>query len=379
MIINPSSWLEISASAFNHNLSQFKKAIGTGRLLAPVIKGNAYGHGMIEIATLCEANDNVDWLCVVKLSEALALRHNGITKPILILGFIDEDPAKAVGKNIEYPCSDYESACELNTIGQRTNSRINIHLKVDTGLARFGVQPDFVLTLMQKIRNLPFININGIWSHCAESHNQDQSFTHEQINTFKTCITNMAANNIAIPLKHMGNSAATTSHDLSFCNLFRVGLGVYGYWSSESMQKITQHAFPDFTLQPVASWKTRIMCIKKISAGKSIGYDRTAYAQQNTTVALLPIGYDDGYNPFLSNKALIGIDNCYAPIIGRVAMNVTTIDITHIKNAQVGSIVTLIGSDQNYNALTLAQSVQINNPRYITTNIKASIPRIVIE
>jgi alanine racemase len=145
------------------------------------------------------------------------------------------------------------------------------------------------------------------------------------------------------------------------------------------MQKITQHAFPDFTLQPVARWKTRIMCIKKISAGKSIGYDRTAYAQQNTTVALLPIGYDDGYNPFLSNKALVGIDNCYAPIIGRVAMNVTTIDITHIKNAQVGSIVTLIGSDQNYNALTLAQSVQINNPRYITTNIKASIPRIVIE
>lgn len=379
MIINTPSWLEISTSAFNHNINQFKKAIGSERLLAPVIKGNAYGHGMIEIATLCEASDNVDWLCVVKLSEALALRDHGITKPILILGFIDEDPAKALGKNIEYPCSDYESAYELNTIGQRTNSRINIHLKVDTGLGRFGVQPNFVLRLIQKIRTLPFININGIWSHCAESHNQDQSFTHEQINTFKTCITNITANNITIPLNHMGNSAATTSHNLSFCNLFRVGLGVYGYWSSESMQKITQHTFPGFTLQPVAQWKTRIMCIKKIPAGKSIGYDRTAYAQQDTTVALIPIGYDDGYNPFLSNKALVGIDSCYAPIIGRVAMNVTTIDVTHIKNVQIGSEVTLVGSDQNYDALTLAQNSKINNPRYIMTTIKALIPRIIVE
>lgn len=377
MIISPSSWLEISASAFNHNILQYKKVIG-GSLLAPVIKSNAYGHGMIEIGQLCEQNNNVAWLCVAKLSEALTLRTHHITKPILILSLIDDDPVVAVGKNIEYACSDYELAYELNKVGKRTNSLVHIHLKLDTGLSRFGTYPNAALSLVKNIKNLPFIRINGIWSHCAESHKADQEFTRSQIEQFDSFINVLKTNNIHIPLKHMGNTAATTAHKLANCNFFRTGLGVYGYWPSESTKIITQNLNANFTLKPIASWKTRILHIKKIPAGHSIGYDRTATTQQDTTIALLPIGYDDGYNPFLANKGIVGIGSSYAPIVGRIAMNIITIDVTHIKDAHKGQEVVLLGNDPQYNALALAHSIQIYNPRYVTTTIHSSIPRIIV-
>lgn len=378
LVTQTSSWLELSARAFNHNVSHYKKAIGAS-LLAPVIKANAYGHGLVEVGQLCEKNNNVDWLCVVKLSEALDLRNNGITKPILVLGIIDEDPLKSVHKDIAYACSDYESAYILNAAGERTSSIINIHLKIDTGLARFGIRPHEALFLIKSILKLPFIKIQGIWSHCAESHKEDQVFTQSQIEQFNSLIKELTTNNIIIPIKHMGNSAATTAHDLSQCNFFRVGLGVYGYWPSESTQTITQQMFPDFTLQPIACWKTRIIHIKKVTAGNSIGYDRTAYAQHDTIIALLPVGYQDGYSPFLSNKGVVGINNTCAPIIGRIAMNIITIDITHIDNAYVGQEVILLGDHENYNASTLARTIEIYNPRYITTCINPAVNRVITD
>jgi alanine racemase len=373
------AWVEISAPAFAHNIEQLRLIIGPDNMLAPVIKSNAYGHGMVEIAQLCEKNSNVNWLCVAKLSESLTLREQGIAKPILVLGIMDADPAMALGKNIEFACSDYETASLLSALAEKNGERVGLHIKIDTGLARFGVTPNGAISLIKQIRALPNITINGVWSHCAESHKADREFTLKQIEQFNSVLHALEAENIEIPLKHMGNSAATMAHDLAHCNFFRIGLGVYGYWPSESTQQITNLAWPTVTLKPVASLKTKIIAIKKVAAGASIGYDQTFVAPQDMTVALLPVGYDDGYSPFLSNKAQVKIGEQYAPVIGRVAMNITTIDISAIPDAQVGTQVTLLGPDAPINAHALAQLTQINNPRYITTSLKPSILRIILE
>jgi len=379
MIFSPPSWLEISTSAFDHNISQYKRIIGPSNILAPVIKSNAYGHGLIEIGRLCELNNNIGWLCVVKLSEATTLRANGITKPILMLGFVDKDPAQTVNMNIEYACSDFEQASYFSSIGQQTSSYINLHIKVDTGLARFGTYPDQVIVLIKKIQSLPYIKINGIWSHFAESHNPDQAYTRLQLQHFNNLLHDLKKSDISIPYKHMSNSAAITNYDLQHCNLFRVGLGIYGYWPSEFTQNNTQLQYPDFTLKPVATWKTRILHIKSVPAGHSIGYDRTVIAQENKTIALLPVGYENGYSSFLSNKGFVGIAGDCAPTLGRVAMNIITIDITHIKDAYIGQEVTLLGNHHRYNAEALADATQINNPRFITTNIKADTPKVIVD
>lgn len=370
------SWIELSASAFNNNASRYKQTIGTS-ILAPVIKANAYGHGIIEIGQLCEQNNNIDWICVVKLSEALMLRDHHVTKPILILGFLDDDPVKALCKNITYACSDYEQAAYFNNIGKKTNTLVSIHLKIDTGLSRFGRPSSEASAVIAQIQTLDFVRITGIWSHCAESHNEDRAYTRAQVAQFKNLVTTLTTQGIHIPLRHMGNSAATTTHELSFCNFFRVGLGMYGYWPSEFTKTVTQNLSPDFILQPIMQWKTRILYIKQVPAGTPIGYDRTVIAQKDTTIALLPVGYEDGYSPFLSNKGVVGIGNEYAAIVGRIAMNITTIDITHIPDAHVGQEVILLGNDPHYNAIALANTIQIHNPRFVTTSIKSSIPRIV--
>jgi len=373
------AWIEISAQAFAHNIAQFRHIIGPNAQLAPVIKSNAYGHGMLEIAQLCEKNDDVNWLCVAKLSESLALREQGITKPILVLGIMDADPALALGRNIEFACSDLQTALALSVLSTAAGHVTALHIKIDTGLARFGVEPDGAVALIKKIRELPNIIINGVWSHCAESHKADRAFTLEQIERFNGVLRALEDEKIDIPLKHMGNSAATMAHDLADCNFFRIGLGVYGYWPSESTQQITNLAWPTITLKPVASLKTTIIAIKKVAVGASIGYDQTFVAPQDMTIALLPVGYDDGYNPLLSNKAQVKVGERYAPIIGRVAMNITTIDISDIPEAQIGTQVTLLGPDTPINAHTLAQLTQINNPRYITTSLKPSLSRIIAE
>ncbi len=381
----PLSWLEISVSAFNNNVYHYKKAIGNTAILAPVLKGDAYGHGMLEIGQLCEQNENVNWICVLKLSEALTLRNNGINKPILVLGIIDDNPEKAINKEIEFSCFNLQDATELNQIAQRHTSPINIHLKIDTGLSRFGIYPDQAISLIKNIQQLSHIAITGIWSHCVESYHEDQTFTHLQINQFKSLLAKLEQEKINIPIKHMGNSAATTAHDLSFCNLFRVGLGTYGYWPSESTRIITQKKHPGFTLKPIATWKTYILEIRHIKKGTFIGYDRSYTAPEDMTIALLPIGYADGYNPFLSHKGYVLIDGIQTPLIGRVAMNIITIDISHIKNAHKQQEVILVdnnynqNSDNNFcNAQTIADLCEIKNPRYITTSIKSSIPKFIV-
>lgn len=372
--MTPRTWIEIDSTAFNHNVSQYKKIMGE-RFLAAVIKANAYGHGILEIGQLAQENSQIHMLCVAALSEALLLRAHAISKPILVLSTIDDDLEKLVYQNIHVAVFNKEMLDEINSAGRQTNQRIPVHLKIDTGLSRLGIIPQHAPELLDYIATLPFITLAGIYSHFAESSNADQSFTLEQTERFQNFL---ATRSTLPPYIHLSNSAGTTSLDLPFCSMARVGCGLYGAWPSPANKKITVERYPDFYLKPVLSWKTRISYTNIIQAGKPIGYDRTFMAQRDTKIATLPIGYYDGYDFRLFNKGSVLIRGSYAPIIGRISMNVMTVDITDIPDAQPGDEVTLIGAQPPIDAYSLGMLAGNPNVREILTKINAAIPRNIV-
>ena len=371
------TWIEISKSALNHNFAQYKSIIGSG-ILAPVIKSNAYGHGLIEVGTLCEESPHVGFLFTAMLSEALILRAHGVSKPILVHNYIDTNLDQAAHQNIDFVIDSFDTAQQLNTVGAQHNAIFNVHIKVDTGLSRLGITPEQVLTFIHDIKQLPHIKLTGICTHFAESSKKEQQFTHHQLEVFNTVLNTLEQHHITIPYKHVANSAATTSLKLNRCNFFRVGIGTYGLWPSQANKKKTLSNYPNFSLQPILTWKTRIIALKKVPAQRYVGYDRTYQTSKDTIIATLPIGYYDGYDFRLFNKATMRVNNYYAPVIGRVSMNLTTIDVTDIPNIQLGTEVIILGDYPHINAHELSMLAENPNVREITTKINTAIPRIIV-
>jgi len=379
------TWVEVSKEAIEHNIAQYKKVIGDA-ILAPVIKSNAYGHGLVEVGQICEKNKNVGWLCTATLSEALTLRKNNITKPILVLSYIGKNFEQAVLQNISLVAYDMHTIKKLNEVGKSLGKKCHVHIKIDTGLSRLGVLAEQAITFIQEVKACKFIHIQGIWTHFAESHSQDRSFTNQQLQLFKDIINKLEKDNIHIPIKHVANSSATTTLDFEkskdlniskYGNFFRLGICLYGYWPSEYVKKITQEKYPNFTLKPAMTWKTKIFCIKHIKKNSFISYNREYQVKRDSKIALLPTGYFDGYDLRLSNKAFVLIHNTLAPTVGRICMNITVVDITELKDVNIGDEVILIGDYPHINASDIAQTCNLN-PREIVTKINAEIPRIII-
>ena len=373
---HPSSWVEIDASAFNHNIAQYKSVI-TPALLAPVIKSNAYGHGIEIMAKLCEQNNQIDYICVVALSEALFLRSIGIQKPILVLSIIDGELESAVAYNIGLVVFDLATVQELDRIGNMLNKKVHVHIKIDTGLSRLGISETAALSFIETVHRLPHIFVGGIFTHFASSEKEDQTFTNLQIDRFNFVIDQLAARGIHIPLKHTSCSAAITGNHRSHHTMARMGIGIYGLWPSQENKIMTQHVYPHFSLRPVLTWKTRIMLVKEISAGSYVGYDQTFKAEKNIRIATLPIGYWDGYDRRLSNKGTMLVHGQRAPVVGRIAMNLTMIDVTGIP-AAVGDEVTLLGSQTGVTADDLAHQCDTINYE-IVTRINPLAPRVAKE
>ncbi len=376
MIQTPHTWIEISKSALEHNIKSYKKAIGASAL-GVVVKSNAYGHGIIEVAKICQTSPDADWLMVATLCEALTLRNAGITKPILVIYFIDEDPRKAVEKNIDVMVSDWQTLHELNEIGIAANKKCNVHLKVDSGMSRFGFLPQEIVPVIKNAQQMQGIHINGIYSHLAQAANPDQSFNREQEANFLKVLEAIKAEGITIPYQHLSNTAGTTALDTPHTNMVRIGLGTYGWWPSQANKDITQAKYPDFDLKPVLAFKSRILQIRHLEADRFVGYDRTYKTIKPTTIAVLPVGYFDGYDRRLSSKGILLIRNQYAPVIGIIAMTTTIVDITHIPEAQVGDEVVLMGDYERITPTQLANVVGSFNPREILTRLNPMIPRIV--
>ncbi|HEX4069128.1 MAG TPA: alanine racemase [Candidatus Babeliales bacterium] len=358
------TFLEISTSAFNYNVNYYKNIIGYHNKLAAVIKGNGYGHGLHQMAYVCQQNEHIDWLLVMQLSEALALQN--ISKPILILGYSDVPIENAIGKNIQFMIDNLAYAQKLNTVGKQHSYQFDVHIKVDTGLSRMGILAPDAIIFIHQIQQLDYINIVGICSHFSASDSQPE-FTAQQYTQFNNVITDLFSKNITVPYIHMSNTAAISNIQYkNYFNFFRMGIGLYGLGHERSH------------LQPIMTWKTHITHIKTIPANSYVSYAGEYQTKRTTRIALLPIGYYDGYKFRFSNKTSVLINGTLAPVIGRVAMNITIVDVTDI-TADTDDEVVLMGPYQKIGAHDLAELGNIKNVREILVGINPAFTRIITE
>lgn len=370
------SWVEINQQAVIHNIAQYKRIIGD-RELAVIVKSNAYGHGMLPIARICEENSNVRWLCTASLSEALQLRQQGITKSILVLTYVDADLDLAVVHDIELVVYDIATLQKLQQCAERLKKIMRIHIKVDTGLSRLGIPRDQVMDLIQVAADMSHIKINGIFTHLAESERAQQEFTDQQIADMRSLRLSLQARNVMIPYHHYSCTAALTAVSHDDYNFARMGLGIYGLWPSKTNKETALQKYEDFFLKPVLTWKTRVVQVKRVSIGNAVGYARTYTTTRDSILAVLSIGYWEGYDRKLSNQGVVCVNNAYAPVVGRISMNVTVIDVTDIPEVAVGQEVTLLGAEQPISAEAIAEKIGTINWE-VVTRINPLLPRIVV-
>lgn len=368
----PITWVEISRSAVFHNIRALRRLLSPGTELMPIIKSNAYGHGFKAMASLCVAGKS-KWIGVVNAQEAITLQRLHPRLRILILSFFD--PAELttlIRKKIRITIYGLSAAKKINGIAKRLHSKAFIHLKVDTGTSRLGVLPHEAIVLANNIRKLEHVVLEGIFTHFADAENPNQLVTKQQLNQFNIVIAKLEQQGMRIPIKHAACSAALMLNKKTHFSLARAGIALYGLNSIES-----KHA--TVLLKPVLSWHTRIIQVKRLPAGCRIGYGQTYRTPKAITLAIVPVGYWDGYDRKLSNIGQVLIHGKKCPIRGRICMNLMMIDVTGVRQVKAGDRATLIGYTRavRISADDLAQQVGTINYE-IVTRINPLIPHIIV-
>jgi alanine racemase len=372
------SHIELHRSHFFENIAHIRKLIGPKKILTAVLKSNAYGHGLTEMAQLCEENPHVHYIAVFLLSEARYLRTIGIKKPILVLGGYDISLREALFNDLEIIIHDEHTLTEICTHAQHTRIRARVHLKIDTGMGRLGFLPQDALSAAQRLHKHPYIDLVGVCTHCAAA-NFDFAYTAQQCTSFKKVVDDLKKHGIYPPLIHIANSPIVLQcpEVFEYTNMVRCGGIIYGLYKEQYLFDTARKRLPSFTLKPIMQWKTKIIALKTLPPQSFVGYEKTYFTQYTTTIAVVPIGYYDGYYKELSNQGYMLVRNKLVPIIGRIAMNMTLLDMNSVPDAAIGDEVTIIGDRINIRARDIA--LQLGNI-YLETlqSLNPAIPRIII-
>lgn len=331
------TWVQIDLGAICHNVACVRNKIGQDVKLLTVIKADAYGHGAVEVAKALQKQ--CDFFGVASVSEGVELRKAGIRIPILVLGFTDSyDFTHAVEFDIRPTIFTLEQAHALSEEAQRQGKTASFHFAVDTGMSRIGFQvSEECADIVQQITLLPSLHAEGIFSHYFASDEADLSRAKAQQDAFIRFNEMLSARGIEIPIRHMSNSAGILTLDKRF-DMVRSGIITYGVFPSAEVDR-------SMDLRPAMQWKSQVFHVKTLESGRFVGYGGTYVTSRPTVVATIPVGYADGYPWCLSNKGKVIIRGQFAPIIGRVCMDLLMVDVTDIKGVRDGDIVTLIGSD----------------------------------
>ena len=330
----------IDLDALRYNMESMHKNIKEGTKIAAVIKADAYGHGALTVAKTIEDLPYVWGFAVATADEAEMLIADGRKKPILILGIsFPEHYELIVEKEIRTAICEYESAKALSDIAVRKNKTCHIHIKIDTGMSRIGLQvTEESADLVAKIAQLPGIEIEGIFTHFAQADEYDKTPTKKQIALFQKMIAMLEERNVKIPIHHCSNSAGIVEIPEANMDMVRAGITLYGMWPSEEVAH-------NISLHPVMSLKSHIAFVKTLEKGRKISYGGIYETPSEKRIATIPVGYADGYARGLSNKGYVLIHGKKAPICGRVCMDQFMVDVTEIPEAKEGDPVTLLGKD----------------------------------
>ncbi|MBA3751770.1 alanine racemase [Candidatus Dependentiae bacterium] len=372
------SFIELNRSAFNHNIDHIKNA-ANGSQVALVLKANAYGHGLKELAAFAQSNQTVSWICTATLTEAFLVRNLVPEKPILVLSHSDSCLEKAISLSIHLTVYTIEDAYAISRAAQKTGRTASIHIKIDTGMGRLGFTPDEAPSFIQKVRLLPSIAVYGIYTHLCDTPNADQSFSYLQLQRFDDLLVSLESMGISIPCTHALSSSGLVIKPSRTYTFLRCGAFAYGNWKSESHRKLLLRDHPQLHLEPILRWKTPVIALKTIKKGDSVGYDRTFIAQRQTLLALTPIGYADGYPRALSNKKDVAVyNNHLLSVAGLVSMNITAFDVTHVPTIKLYDTITVLGGTENSSIYRCAQIAHtISNE--LSVHINSQFRRVITE
>jgi alanine racemase len=369
------TWLEISLDALRHNLEAFRRILPESIDMMAVVKADAYGHGAIEVAKEALAC-GTSYLAVAFLDEALELRRAGITAPILVLGYT---PAKGLSLAIRYNITINVYSDEiLDALPAYANAErpLKIHIKLDTGMGRLGLnREDEAIAFIERALQIPGVEVEGLFTHYACADETDKSYTLEQYRKFTGIVKHFEERGVTFRYLHAGNSATAIDTPELTCNMVRLGISMYGLYPSDEVRK------ENIDLQPVMSLKTAIVHMKKMPEGAGVSYGATYRTQKDgERIAVLPVGYADGFSRMLSGQAEGLLRGRRVPVVGRICMDQCMADVSDVPGAAAGDEVVLIGrqGDEAITAEDLAQRLGTINYE-ITCMISHRVPRVYIK
>jgi alanine racemase len=322
--------VEIHLPSLRHNLQEVTRRVGTAAVLA-VVKANAYGHGAVPVSLALLAA-GAHQLGVATVEEGLELRDAGVTAPILVMGGVHD--IQTLQRSTLTPVLPSRGAVEAaGRLADPRTAPLRVHLKIDTGMSRLGLAPDEALALLRSDWP-PNLHLEGVMSHLASADEPDGRETEQQLARFRAFLDAIRSAGLPVPTAHIANSAAILKYPSSHLDLVRPGLMLYGYASGPT---------PSTDLRPVLTWKSRVIQIKKVEKGQPVSYGGTFVASRPSTLAVLPVGYADGYSRALSNKGHALIGGRPAPVVGRVCMDLTVVDVTDHPAVRPGDEAVLLG------------------------------------
>jgi alanine racemase len=376
-MITPNTWVEIDRAALLSNVYACRQLIGPHCRLLALVKGNAYGHGLLETATVLLAAD-IDMLGVEAVGEAVTLRAGGVTCPILLVGPIPlADISLLLSHRLTPLLVSPEQVQMVGEFARRAACGLDVHLKFDTGMHRQGIMREELPVLLDLLAKYPGLCVSGVATHLARADEAEQpEWTRRQLDRFHDMLATLAAAGIRAPSRHAANSAAALLWPETRLDMVRLGIMLYGFWPGPAVERASAEKL---TLRPVMTWKTRVAAVKTVPCGGSIGYGGSYVTTRASRIAVLPLGYYEGYGRSLSNLGQVLIHEQRAPVCGRVSMNLMTVDVTDIPAVQPGDEVVLLGR-QGTSAISAEElAAWLGTIHYeVTTRINPLIPRIVV-
>lgn len=362
------TWAEIDLAAFDRNVDALISRIGPAAKLVPMLKADAYGHGAVELAKRCRT-DRVGMIGVALLEEALELRQAGIKLPILVLGPLNEEQVRtAVDHDITLGVTGPES---LEIIARVARERdVTIHLKLDSGMGRMGNLETDLPRVVELLRSAPRLRLDAIYTHFANASDPKDPFTEQQLARFAMLVETLREAGITAPRTHLSNSAAAM-RGIVGGDYVRIGVALLGATAIDDNP---------LRLEPLMRWRTEIARVKELPAGSPVGYGLTFRTKRLSRIATIPVGYADGYTRRLSNQADVLVRGRRAPVVGRISMDLVTIDITDVPEAEFGDEVVLLGRQGAEEITAEELAAKLDTISYeVFCNVGARVPRVYVD
>jgi len=380
------TWAEVSLATLRDNFRVVQQHVGPDVAICAVVKADGYGHGATECALALEAEGS-PWLGVTDAAEGRALRAAGIwTRILLMTGIWKGEEDSIVAHNLTPTVWESWHVERLEKAARKQQVTLPVHLKVDTGMNRLGAPPRALPQLCDKLAACEHLRLEGVSTHFASAEVLDAEETPRQMRLFEEALAMLEQRGLHPTLVHTSNSAAVTARPDTWKTMVRPGILLYGYSlpTARGGKTTAECALP---LRPVLTWKTRVLTVKDIAAGEAVGYMGTYVTKERSRIAVVPVGYADGYPRLLSNRARVIVRGEYAPVVGRVSMDLTMVDVGRIPGVAVGDEVILIGSSgasssgagsstaKTVDAVELAQLCE-SVPYEILCGISQRVPRV---